>query len=113
MGDLRSRLCPTGIRVDRLRSERRALAERLNELAGQCGSLETTLAAARETAHVAVAGQDKRVVAWERERVLRRRDDDVESRQLLYVSLTRGRKQILAHGARGQVPPICARIGLT
>jgi superfamily I DNA/RNA helicase len=38
--------------------------------------------------------------------------EDQEGRQLLYVSLSRARKQILARVARGQVLEICLRIGL-
>lgn len=39
-------------------------------------------------------------------------NDDEESRQLLYVSLTRGRRSILVRLASGKVPPICERLGL-
>jgi hypothetical protein len=38
--------------------------------------------------------------------------DDQESRQLLYVSLSRARKRILVRVASGEVPSICERIGL-
>lgn len=173
LADLRGRLCPNGIRTDRLHAERRALADRLNTLARECETLPTALGAAREATRVAISGQDPRVVAWERERTLRRVmralpgstdaearqqvdarilqlrtasegaperglfvltchegkakefdlavlpwlttenfGDDDESRQLLYVSLTRGRKRIIVRVARGEVPPICELIGL-
>ena len=173
LADLRARLCPTGIRTDRLRPERRALADQLNQLAAQCATLPEALSSVRQTARLAINGQDARVVAWERERVLRRVvhvlpgstdedaraqvegrilqlrsasegapqrglfvlschegkgkefdlailpwvssenfDDDAESRQLLYVSLTRGRKRIIVRLANGEVPPICFRLGL-
>ena len=39
-------------------------------------------------------------------------EDDEESRQLLYVSLSRARRWILVRLASGQVPPICRRLGL-
>lgn len=39
--------------------------------------------------------------------------DDEESRQLLYVSLSRARHRLLIRLASGQVPPICERLGLT
>lgn len=39
-------------------------------------------------------------------------DDDEESRQLLYVSLSRARRWILLRVANGKVPPICVRLGL-
>lgn len=38
--------------------------------------------------------------------------DDEESRQLLYVSLTRARRFLLVRLASGKVPPICERLGL-
>jgi hypothetical protein len=38
--------------------------------------------------------------------------DDDESRQLLYVSLTRARRFVLVRLASGKVPPICERLGL-
>jgi superfamily I DNA/RNA helicase len=38
--------------------------------------------------------------------------DDEESRQLLYVSLSRARKRLLVRLAAGQVPPVCERLGL-
>jgi superfamily I DNA/RNA helicase len=38
--------------------------------------------------------------------------DDEESRQLLYVSLTRARRRILIRLGEGQIPPICRRLGL-
>lgn len=39
-------------------------------------------------------------------------EDDEESRQLLYVSLSRARRWILVRLATGKVPPICQRLGL-
>jgi superfamily I DNA/RNA helicase len=39
-------------------------------------------------------------------------EDDEESRQLLYVSLSRARRWILVRLASGRVPPICNRLGL-
>jgi hypothetical protein len=39
-------------------------------------------------------------------------EDDEESRQLLYVSLSRARRWILVRLASGRVPPICKRLGL-
>jgi superfamily I DNA/RNA helicase len=39
-------------------------------------------------------------------------EDDEESRQLLYVSLSRARQWILVRLAKGKVPPICQRLGL-
>jgi len=39
-------------------------------------------------------------------------DDDEDSRQLLYVSLTRARQRLLVRVPIGQVPPICERLGL-
>jgi superfamily I DNA/RNA helicase len=38
--------------------------------------------------------------------------DDEDSRQLLYVSLTRARRFVLVRLASGKVPPICERLGL-
>jgi len=38
--------------------------------------------------------------------------DDEESRQLLYVSLTRARHRILIRLGDGEVPPICRRLGI-
>ncbi len=174
LGDLVERVGPDGIRIDRLRQPRRGLAEQFNELASRCDTLQGAIEAARATAVVAIAGQDRKIVAWERERVVRHvlralpgvDDTDVreqlesriiqlrfgaagtprrglfllschegkgkefdfvvlpflstenfgdndEARQLLYVSLSRARKKILARVARGQVPTICERIGLT
>jgi superfamily I DNA/RNA helicase len=145
----------------------------LNQLIGGCDTLAGAVDAARVTVGYAIAGQDRKVVAWERERILRQVlrarpgatdeevrtqvdarilqlrfaaagtphrglfllschegkgkefdlavlpflssenvDDDPESRQLLYVALSRARKRILARVATGQVPPICERIGL-
>ncbi len=173
LDDLRGRICPTGIRTDRLREPRRSLAERLNELVEACDTLEGAVTAARSTIGHVIAGQDRKVVAWEREHFLRRVlralpstsdeevrtqiegrilqlrfaaagaperglfllschegkgkeldfvvlpflssdnfGDDEESRQLLYVSLSRARKRILARVATGQLPAICERIGL-
>lgn len=173
LGDLLQRVSPAGIRTDRLREPRRGLAERLNQLIGGCDTLAGAVDAARVTVGYAIAGQDRKVVAWERERILRQVlrarpgatdeevrtqvdarilqlrfaaagtphrglfllschegkgkefdlavlpflssenvDDDPESRQLLYVALSRARKRILARVATGQVPPICERIGL-
>jgi superfamily I DNA/RNA helicase len=173
LDDLRERVCPTGIRTDRLREPRRSLAERLNQLVEGCDTLAGAIVSARSTVGDVIAGQDRKIVAWERERVLRQVlsalpeatddearaqvdgrilqlrfaaagtphrglfllschegkgkefdfvvlpflssenfDDDQESRQLLYVSLSRARKRILARVATGQVPAICERIGL-
>lgn len=173
LADLLARVGPTGIRTDRLREARRSLAERLNGLADQCDTLEAALEAARKTVSHVIAGQDRKAVAWERERVLRQVlrslpsasdeearaqvegrilqlrftaagaphrglfllscyegkgkefdfvvlpflssenfGEDEESRQLLYVSLSRARERILARVANGQVPSICERIGL-
>lgn len=39
-------------------------------------------------------------------------EDNEESRQLLYVSLSRARRWILVRVASGKVPPICRRLGL-
>ena len=39
-------------------------------------------------------------------------EDNEESRQLLYVSLSRARRWILVRIASGKVPPICRRLGL-
>jgi hypothetical protein len=39
--------------------------------------------------------------------------DDEESRQLLYVSLSRARQRLLLRLGSGQVPSICERLGLT
>jgi superfamily I DNA/RNA helicase len=173
VGDLRARICETGLNVDRLREPRRSLATDLNELVGRCESLAGAFAAAQATVRLVTADQDRKVVAWERVRVLRQvlralpgagdaearaqvenrilqlrfataaaHDrglfllschegkgkefdfvilpflsaenfaDDQESRQLLYVSLSRARKRILARVATGEPPSICERIGL-
>lgn len=173
LGDLRERLSPTGIRVDRLRAERRSLAHEINTLTARCETLTGAVGAARDVMRLVTAAQDARSIAWERERLLRRVlralpastdaeaqaqiegrilqsrfapsgapqrglfllschegkgkefdvvvlpwlstenfEDDEESRQLLYVSLTRARRRIVARLARGQAPAICARIGL-
>ena len=39
-------------------------------------------------------------------------EDNEESRQLLYVSLSRAKRWILVRVASGKVPPICRRLGL-
>lgn len=39
--------------------------------------------------------------------------DDEESRQLLYVSLSRARRRLLIRVAMGDAPPICERLRLT
>ncbi len=173
VGDLRARICQTGLNVDRLREPRRTLATDLNELVGRCETLAGAFTAAQATVRLVTVEQDRRIVAWERLRVLRQVlrslpdstdeearaqfenrilqlrfaaaaahdrglfllschegkgkefdfvilpflseenfGDDQESRQLLYVSLSRARKRILARVASGQVPSICERIGL-
>jgi hypothetical protein len=173
LADLRRLVCSTGIRTDRLREPRRSLAERINELIEHCDTLVGAIAAARTTITLVIADQDRKVVAWERERVLRQAlrilpgstdeearrqvddrilqlrfasagmpqrglfllschegkgkefdfvvlpflssenfEDDQESRQLLYVSLSRARQRILVRLATGQIPAICERIGL-
>ena len=170
--DLHERVCPTGIRIDRLREPRRSLAVRLNGLIGRCDTLAGAVDAARRTVSHVIVGQDRKVIAWERERILRQVlhampgatdeearaqiegrvlqhrfasagtpsrglflltchegkgkefdfvvlpflgsenfGDDQESRQLLYVSLSRARKRVLVRIAAGQVPTLCERIG--
>lgn len=173
VGDLRTRICPTGVNIDRLREPRRSLADGLNQLVDRCDTLVGMFAAAEATIRLVTADQDRRVVAWERVRVLRQVlralpeasdeearaqaenrilqlrfataaahdrglfllschegkgkefdfvvlpflstenfGEDQESRQLLYVALSRARKRILARLATGQSPVICERIGL-
>jgi superfamily I DNA/RNA helicase len=173
LDDLLQRICPAGIRTDRLREPRRSLAVHINRLIERCDTLAGAVEAARSTISQVVAGQDHKIIAWDRERTLRQAlrtlpdatDDearaqvearilrlrfaaagtpqrglfllschegkgkefdvavlpflssenfggDQESRQLLYVSLSRARKRILARVATGQVPVICERIGI-
>ena len=173
LDDLLQRVCSAGIRTDRLREPRRTLAVHLNLLIQRCNTLAGAVEAARITVSHVIAGQDRKVIAWERERTLRQAlrtvpgaideearaqvearilqlrfatagtpdrglflltchegkgkefdfavlpflssqnfGDDQESRQLLYVSLSRARKRILARVTTGQVPAICEQIGI-
>jgi superfamily I DNA/RNA helicase len=105
--ELRSRLGVNGISVSRLREPKRAIAEELNCLAGECSTLPHAFAAAQAAARLAVSGQDSRLVSWDALQVIRHAlhggaaVTDAEARERALAKLLHQRMVSAGHERRG------------